>query len=164
MTRDQLLADLRRALEACEPERAEELLRDVERRVPPEETLRTPGAERVSLDELYRSVRAALRASFPDRADAILEEFDRRQALAQVIRANLPRQGGSYERTEGKGSSNVPLAGDVCPRCEKAGGVRYLGTVVNEGSLEYYHLVHTEVDDWFACTGCNAAWSEMRYL
>ncbi len=53
-----------------------------------------------------------------------------------------------------KGDADLSLPGRVCGACGAVGGVRYRGTTVLEGSLEYYHLVHTEVEHRFHCTSC----------
>lgn len=81
----------------------------------------------------------------------------------RVYAAFLPRAGTSFERTEGKGSSATPLA-ETCPTCQRGGTVRYTGSDVLDGSLEMYHLIHTEVNDHFECGGCGHAWHELRFL
>ncbi len=76
ITRDQLLADLRRALSARYPEDHERLLRDIELRLSPRADRRPV----MSREPLLDSVEAALRGAFPDRADALLVELRERMA------------------------------------------------------------------------------------
>lgn len=147
MTRDQLLADIRRALAAAEPERVESLSRELERTLPPDGEGFVPHPETIPGAQLYAAIRAAVEQAFPDRAAKIMSELLEKDATARVLSAALPRRGSAFERTEGKGSSNVLLAGDACPGCGRTGALHYLGSDVLEGGLEINHLVHTEVAD-----------------
>jgi hypothetical protein len=164
MTRDQLLADIRRALAAAEPERVESLLRALERDLPADGEAFVPHPETIPAAERLAVIRKAVESAFPDRAATIFEELLRKEATARVISAALPRQGSAFERTEGKGSSHVRLTADACVQCGGSGTTHYLGSDVLEGGLEINHLVHTEVADWFSCTECAATWSEGRYI
>ena len=163
MTRDLILAELKRALEAVDPDRAEAVLAEVERKMPADDHY-VPGPESSPQKEALARARIALEAAFPDRAAEIMTALRERVALAAVIAASLPRGGTGYERTEGKGSSRVNLGDDACPKCAMKSGLQYRGSDVIEGSLEHYHLMHTEVEDWFFCSVCNSEWSEGRYL
>jgi hypothetical protein len=42
--------------------------------------------------------------------------------------------------------------------------VVYLGTDLLDGDLEFYHLVHTEVDDHYCCETCGQGWTWHHYL
>jgi hypothetical protein len=51
-----------------------------------------------------------------------------------------------------------------CPACQRTGCVDYVGTNVLEGDLEYVHLTHCEVEDWFRCSSCAFSWSETQHI
>lgn len=76
MSRDQLLADLRRALSARFPEAHDRLVRDIELRLSPQRDRRPVMSRAPLLD----AIESALRIAFPDRADALLEELRERMA------------------------------------------------------------------------------------
>ncbi len=86
LTRDQLLADLERALRATFGESADRLVRETELRLPPEaEDL--PGDDekvvpRLSRERLLESLSLALKRCFPDRAELLLDEVHVRFAAA----------------------------------------------------------------------------------
>ncbi|MDO9000778.1 MAG: hypothetical protein Q7W45_13505 [Bacteroidota bacterium] len=40
----------------------------------------------------------------------------------------------------------------------------WLERILIEGSLEMYHLMHTEVEDVYQCEKCKNSWREFRYL
>lgn len=84
ITRDQLLADLRRALTARFPESCELLLRDVELRLSPPTDLRPV----MSRAPLLEKLETALRAAFPDRADALVSQL--RESLADDADNDFP--------------------------------------------------------------------------
>ncbi|MCA9566989.1 MAG: hypothetical protein KC656_04065 [Myxococcales bacterium] len=51
-----------------------------------------------------------------------------------------------------------------CPRCHRTGAVVYTHSDVLEGSLEHYHLVHTEVDHHLRCAACGGVWTVYKLL
>lgn len=78
-----------------------------------------------------------------------------------VLEALRPTPGlGIDDRVEGE--VRRPLAA-ACYLCG-APTIDYRGTEVLEGSLEWVHLVHTEVRDRFECGACGASWSQDKYL
>lgn len=44
-----------------------------------------------------------------------------------------------------------------CPQCGKS-PVLIFERVLIEGSLENYHLIHTEVEDLYECQACKHSW------
>ncbi len=50
-----------------------------------------------------------------------------------------------------------------CPACGKSPVVIYERVLI-EGSLENYHLVHTEVEDFYECPACKHSWKKFQYL
>ncbi|MBL7919622.1 MAG: hypothetical protein JNJ40_04860 [Bacteroidia bacterium] len=46
----------------------------------------------------------------------------------------------------------------------KHGELLWIERILIEGSLEKYHLMHTEVDDVYECEKCKHSWKEFRYL
>lgn len=75
LTRDQLLADLERALRATFPETADRLVREVELRIPPEDPSdEERGTPKLSRERLLESLTRAVKDCFPDRAAVILDE------------------------------------------------------------------------------------------
>ncbi len=79
----------------------------------------------------------------------------------QVILAMTPLD---VDYVEGEGSTAQRTPEMLCPQCKKRGQVNYTGTDLIEGSLEYYHLVHTEVDHHLHCTGCGKTWAVFKML
>lgn len=65
---------------------------------------------------------------------------------------------------EGKGATRTPYPAAECFCCGEKGGVVYLGTEVHDGDLELYHLIHTEITNWFTCTRCGEGWRNDRML
>lgn len=57
---------------------------------------------------------------------------------------------------------NVRVLGE-CPEC-KHDEMLWIERILIEGSLEHYHLMHTEVDDVYECEKCKHSWKEFRYL
>jgi hypothetical protein len=71
VTRDQIRADVRRALEAAfSPDDADERMRALERRL-------DSGAREVTGDTLLVEIADAVRAAFPDRGDELLQKLQR---------------------------------------------------------------------------------------
>lgn len=103
----------------------------------------------------------AIVALLDELAPSSREAFDHELARARAYVAFLPKA-TTFERTKGKGSSHVPLI-EPCPSCGR-GGVHYEGSDVIEGDLEMNHLVHTEVEDLFACVRCGWEWNEPRFI
>lgn len=64
---------------------------------------------------------------------------------------------------EGQGATDQPARGLTCTRC-RGSQIRYTGSDVLEGSLEHYHLVHTEVDHHLSCLDCGASWTVFKML
>jgi predicted RNA-binding Zn-ribbon protein involved in translation (DUF1610 family) len=54
--------------------------------------------------------------------------------------------------------------GPLCPKCGRRGTTRSVRTDELEGSLELSYLLHTEIEEHFACEACGAEWSERAYL
>lgn len=69
-----------------------------------------------------------------------------------------PNEGGVPERQ----AINHHILGE-CPKC-KHGELLWVERILIEGSLENYHLMHTEVDDVFECEKCKHSWKEFRFL
>lgn len=67
-------------------------------------------------------------------------------------------------RRRRKAQSEPPPSGPECPRCARRDTTGCTDTVCLEGSLEYYHLVHTEVRYHYHCSACNTDWAEEAYL
>lgn len=57
-----------------------------------------------------------------------------------------------------------PASGPECPRCARCDTTQCTQTDLLEGSLEYYHLVHTEVRYHYHCSACNTDWADTAYL
>lgn len=76
-----------------------------------------------------------------------------------LLEAMKPLEGVAYTA----GDTDQPLAGS-CPECGSEGQLRYTGTTVLEGSLEHYHLVHTEVEHHLACRACGRDWTVFKLL
>lgn len=53
--------------------------------------------------------------------------------------------------------ANFKVLNESCPKCLKQ-PIHLLDTICVEGSLENYHLVHTEVELHFSCPNCNYKW------
>lgn len=78
-----------------------------------------------------------------------------------VLDALLPTPGlGIDDRVQGDTRRVLDLACHLCG----APTIDYCGSEVLEGSIEFVHLVHTEVRDDFECTACGATWSQDKYL
>lgn len=71
---------------------------------------------------------------------------------------NIPGNGANSERIYLDEVVNVN-----CPNCEKS-PVRIYERVLIEGSLENYHLVHTEVEDHYECPFCKHNWKKFQFL
>ncbi len=50
-----------------------------------------------------------------------------------------------------------------CPDCDHSPVLIYERVLI-EGSLENYHLIHTEVEDFYECPGCKHSWRKFQYL
>ncbi len=71
-----------------------------------------------------------------------------------------------YKPSEGEKSVSVRLNEFVdsnCPDCGKSPVLIYERILI-EGSLENYHLVHTEVEDLYECKACKHTWRKFQYL
>jgi len=71
---------------------------------------------------------------------------------------NKPSAGENLERVH----LNILVKSD-CPDCGKNPVVIYERVLI-EGSLENYHLVHTEVEDYYECPACKHSWKKFQYL
>jgi hypothetical protein len=153
MTREDMVSALRTAI-AGVPASPEIL-----RRIDALPTDGTWSAEHITLAEAhyYQGIIVAL----DELAPAARDPFDKELAKVRAYQAFLPKQ-ATFERTDGKGSSHVALV-KPCPSCSR-GGVHYEGSEVLEGSLEWNHVVHTEVNDHFKCVACGWEWHERRFL
>lgn len=69
-----------------------------------------------------------------------------------------------HSRRRRKTQATSEPSGPECPRCGGRDRTACVATDLLEGSLEYYHLVHTEVRYHYHCAGCNTDWSETAYL
>ena len=65
---------------------------------------------------------------------------------------------------EGAGSTRQLVGGGTCESCDTVGSVYYTGSDVLEGDLEYFHLVHTEVDHHLRCEACGHRWTVFKML
>ena len=72
--------------------------------------------------------------------------------------SNNPNSGENPEREAINEEVNVQ-----CPSC-KAPTVTLLELILIEGSLQNYHLMHTEVDEVLECSKCQHKWTRMVYL
>ncbi|MCE3260315.1 MAG: hypothetical protein K0S12_1956 [Bacteroidetes bacterium] len=52
---------------------------------------------------------------------------------------------------------------EPCPKCNNPVTV-WKERVLDEGSLELYYVMHTEVDDKYECSICGHNWSKHRFL
>ncbi len=78
-----------------------------------------------------------------------------------VLTAYLPTPGlGVDDRVQGEVRRSLDLACHLCG----APTIDYRGTEVLEGSIEFVHLVHTEVRDDFECGACGATWSQHKFI
>ena len=50
-----------------------------------------------------------------------------------------------------------------CPNCASTKTI-WQERILLEGSLENYHLMHTEVDDVYVCENCKHVWKVFRFL
>ncbi len=50
-----------------------------------------------------------------------------------------------------------------CPKCGIT-EIIWRERVLLEGSLENFHLMHTEVEDVYECKTCKNVWTEFKYL
>lgn len=71
---------------------------------------------------------------------------------------NKPAEGVNTERVH----LNETVDSD-CPQCGKS-PVIIFERVLIEGSLEMYHLMHTEVEDHYECPACKHSWRKFQYL
>ena len=55
------------------------------------------------------------------------------------------------------------LVNSDCPNCGKSPVLIYERVLI-EGSLENYHLMHTEVEDYYECKACKHRWRKFHYL
>lgn len=81
----------------------------------------------------------------------------------KVYDAIIPGRLPEFEIVEGRGSMDQRLPDGHCTDCGETGGVHYLGTELLDGSLEFYHLVHTEVEHYFRCD-CGSRWKVLKFL
>jgi hypothetical protein len=78
-----------------------------------------------------------------------------------VLTAYLPTPGlGVDDRVQGETRQTLEIPCHLCG----APTIDYRGTEVLEGSIEFVHLVHTEVRDDYECTDCGATWSRDKFL
>jgi hypothetical protein len=70
--------------------------------------------------------------------------------------------GGRPDRLPEKEIHNEEVEG-TCPQCRCA-LIIWKERVLLEGSLAFYHLMHTEVNDVYECPSCHHKWEEFRYL
>lgn len=159
-SRDEVLSAARAALRELVPARAAEL----------EPLLELPPTGETSADHLtiaeatlVTSIETILTSKLGADAPPVISRFAEKRAESRAYASFLPRSGSTFTRTDGKGSSHVPLD-DRCPACTETGGVHYEGSDVLEGSLEWVHVVHTEVEDQFSCSRCKYCWAEHRYI
>jgi Zn finger protein HypA/HybF involved in hydrogenase expression len=70
--------------------------------------------------------------------------------------------GGRPDKLPEKEIHNEEVEGP-CPQCRTA-VIIWKERILLEGSLEHYHLMHTEVNDVYECPSCHHKWEEFRYL
>lgn len=71
---------------------------------------------------------------------------------------NKPSEGEKLEKVRLN-----ELVDSDCPQCGKS-PVLIFERVLIEGSLENYHLMHTEVEDYYECPACKHSWRKFQYL
>lgn len=74
----------------------------------------------------------------------------------------MSNPGSRPEKGPEKKIMNEELKGE-CPKCGLT-EIIWRERVLLVGSLENYHLVHTEVDDYYECKTCKNTWKEFSYL
>lgn len=114
--------------------------------------------------KLLRVDEAEIQAQI-DRGSIRLEEgrIPKSEVQAMLLLKAM-RHDTALEYVEGRGATNQHLPERVCDACGDPGGVHYVGTTVLDGSLEYYHLMHTEVEHHFRCALCSAQWRVFKML
>ncbi len=160
MTREEIIKAAREALAEAVPDRAAEVSPLLE--LPP--TGETAAAhETVAEAALVAGIEAVFVAELGDRAPSAIDSFQKKRTMGRVYQAFLFGTMSTADREDGKGSCAKRLA-IACPACQKRECVDYIGSDVEEGSLEFVHLVHTEVSDWFLCSACQHSWSEYQHI
>jgi len=71
---------------------------------------------------------------------------------------NIPNEGARSESVHLN-----ELVNSNCPECGKSPVLIYERVLI-EGSLENYHLIHTEVEDYYRCTTCKHSWRKFQFL
>lgn len=74
----------------------------------------------------------------------------------------MSKLGGRPDKLPEKEIQNMEVE-SPCPKCSCA-VIIWKERVLLEGSLENYHLMHTEVNDVYECPSCKHTWEEFRYL
>jgi hypothetical protein len=160
MTRDDLLEAAREALAETAPDRVAEVSPLVD--VPVEGEL-SAAHETVAETQLVAAIDAVFTAQLGERAAAAIEAFGKKRTMSKIYQVFLYGTMSTADREDGKGSCKKRL-GIACPSCQKRECVDYIGSDVEEGSLEFVHLIHTEVRDWFVCSLCGHEYSEYQHI
>lgn len=156
MTRDDLIKAAREALAEVAPERV--LSFDL-----PQTGEMSAAHETAAEASLVAAIEALFTAELGARASAAIESFAKKRAMNSVYQVFIYGTMSTADRVDGKGACRKRL-GIACPSCQQKNCVDYIGSNVEEGSLEFVHLIHTEVEDWFTCSLCGYSFSEYQHI
>lgn len=160
MTRDEVLRAAKAVLMEVAPDRAAELSALIEFPATGE-----TAAAHVTIAEatLVTAIETMFTAELGDRAPDAIAKFGHKRAEARIYQRFLFGTMSTMDRVDGKGTcskrQSIP-----CPACQRTDCVDYVGTNVLEGDLEFVHVMHCEVEDWFSCSSCAFAWSETQHI
>ena len=160
MKREDLLRAAREALRETAPDRFDELspLLDLPA------TGETAAAHATIAEAtLVTAIETLFKAHLGEVADDAIQRFARKRAESRVYQTFLFGTMSTADRVDGKGTCSKRLA-LPCPACQQTSCVDYVGSDVIEGSLEWVHVMHTEVEDWFICSKCQFSWSENQFI
>lgn len=158
MTREDVIKAAREALAEAAPDRVADLSLDV-----PETGEMSAAHETAAEKALVAAIEAVFTAQLGERATAVIESFGKKRTMNSIYQVFLFGTMSTTDRVDGKGACAKRL-GIACPSCGQKNCVDYIGSEVEEGSLEYVHLVHTEVEDWFTCSLCGHSFSEYHHI
>ena len=160
MKRANLEAAAREVLVEVAPARAAELAARIAA-LPPGDT----SAAHVTVGEttLVSEIEKLFTTELGDRAAEAIDKLAVQRTLSKIYQIFLYGTMSTADRVEDKGACSKRLA-IPCPACQRTDCVDYVGSDVLEGSLEFVHLVHTEVADWFCCSRCAYSWSETHHI
>ncbi len=160
MRREEILRAAREVLNEVAPARAAELSALIE--FPP---TGVTAAAHVTIAEatLVAAIETMFTAELGERAHEAITTFLAKRTEARVYQRFLFGTMSTADRVDGKGACSKRQA-IPCPACQRTDCVDYVGSDVLEGSLEWVHVVHTEVEDWFLCASCAYSWGETQHI